>query len=59
VATVLTVLLSSLLPKSWTAEVSFVPEASSSFELPKGIGALAGELGFSLPSVDPMSTPDF
>lgn len=59
VATVLTVLLSLLLPKRWTAEVSFVPEASSSLELPQGIGALAGELGFSLPSADPMSSPDF
>jgi uncharacterized protein involved in exopolysaccharide biosynthesis len=59
VATVLTVLLSLVLPKRWTAEVNFVPEASSSFELPKGIGALAGELGFSLPSADPMSSPDF
>jgi uncharacterized protein involved in exopolysaccharide biosynthesis len=56
---VLTFLLSFLLPKSWTAEVGFVPEASSSFELPTGIGALAGELGFSLPTADPMSSPDF
>jgi uncharacterized protein involved in exopolysaccharide biosynthesis len=51
--------LSFLLPKQWTAETRFVPEASSSFELPQGIGALAGELGFSLPSSDPMSSPDF
>jgi len=56
---VLTFGLSFLLPKRWTAETSFVPEASSSLELPQGIGALAGELGFSLPGADPMSSPDF
>lgn len=58
-AVVLTFGLSFLLPKKWTAEVEFVPEASSSFKLPSGIGALAGELGFSLPAADPMSSPDF
>lgn len=59
VAALLTVALSFLLPSKWTAEVQFVPEASSSIELPSGIGALAGELGFSLPGSDPMSSPDF
>lgn len=58
-AAVLTFGLSFLLPKHWTAEVGFVPEASSSFQLPSGIGALAGELGFSLPTADPMSSPEF
>ena len=48
-AAVLTFGLSFLLPKKWTAKAKFVPEASSSFQLPSGIGALAGELGFSLP----------
>jgi uncharacterized protein involved in exopolysaccharide biosynthesis len=47
------------LPEKWTAEAQFVPEASSSFKLPSGIGALAGELGFTLPGADPMSSPDF
>ncbi|HEY7612805.1 MAG TPA: GNVR domain-containing protein [Gemmatimonadales bacterium] len=51
--------LAFLLPKRWESETRFVPEASSSLELPQGIGALAGELGFSLPSSDPMSSPDF
>ncbi|HWB43522.1 MAG TPA: GNVR domain-containing protein [Gemmatimonadales bacterium] len=59
VAALLTFGISFLLPKRWTAEARFVPEASSSFELPQGIGALAGELGFSLPGADPMSSPDF
>jgi uncharacterized protein involved in exopolysaccharide biosynthesis len=59
VAAVLTFALSFLLPEKWTAEAKFVPEASSSFNLPSGIGALAGELGFSLPGADPMSSPDF
>ena len=58
-AALLTFGLSFLLPKRWTADTRFVPEASSSLELPQGIGALAGELGFSLPSSDPMSSPDF
>ena len=58
-AALLTFGLSFLLPKRWTAETRFVPEASSSLELPQGIGALAGELGFSLPGADPMSSPDF
>jgi uncharacterized protein involved in exopolysaccharide biosynthesis len=59
VAAVLTFGLSFLLPEKWTAEAKFVPEASSAFNLPSGIGALAGELGFSLPGADPMSSPDF
>jgi uncharacterized protein involved in exopolysaccharide biosynthesis len=59
VAAVLTFGLSFLLPTRWTAEARFFPEASSSIELPRGIGALAGELGFSLPGGDPMSSPDF
>jgi uncharacterized protein involved in exopolysaccharide biosynthesis len=59
VAVVLTFGLSFLLPEKWTAEAQFVPEASTSFKLPSGIGALAGELGFSLPGADPMSSPDF
>lgn len=58
-AAVLTFGLSFLLPTRWTAEARFVPEASSSIQLPNGIGALAGELGFSLPGADPMSSPDF
>ena len=58
-AVVVTFGLSFLLPEKWTAEAQFVPEASSSFQLPSGIGALAGELGFSLPGADPMSSPDF
>jgi uncharacterized protein involved in exopolysaccharide biosynthesis len=58
-AALLTFALSFLLPKRWTAETRFIPEASSSMELPQGIGALAGELGFSLPTADPMSSPDF
>ena len=55
----LTYAASFLLPPKWTAEAEFFPEATSSFELPTGIGALAGELGFSLPGADPMSSPDF
>jgi uncharacterized protein involved in exopolysaccharide biosynthesis len=51
--------LSFLLPTGWSAEARFIPEASSSIELPRGIGALAGELGFSLPGGDPMSSADF
>lgn len=58
-AALLTFGLSFLLPKRWTADTRFVPEATSSLELPKGIGALAGELGFSLPTSDPMSSPEF
>ena len=58
-AALLTFGISFLLPKRWTAETRFVPEASSSIQLPQGIGALAGELGFTLPGSDPMSSPDF
>ena len=58
-AAVLTVLLSFLLPTRWTAEAGFIPESSSSIQLPSGISALAGELGFSLPTGDPTSSPDF
>lgn len=59
VAAILTVLLSFLLPTRWTAEAGFIPESSSSIQLPSGISALAGELGFSLPTADPTSSPDF
>jgi capsule polysaccharide export protein KpsE/RkpR len=59
VAATLTVLLSFLLPTRWTAEAGFIPESSSSIQLPSGISALAGELGFSLPTGDPTSAPDF
>lgn len=58
-AVILTLLLSLVLPTRWTAKLRFVPESGSSIELPSGIGALAGELGFSLPGADPMSSPDF
>ncbi len=58
-AALLTLGLSFLLPERWTSETRFVPEASSSIQLPQGIGALAGELGFALPGADPMSSPDF
>ena len=58
-AAVLTVLLSFLLPTRWTAEAGFHPQSSSSIQLPSGISALAGELGFSLPTGDPTSSPDF
>jgi uncharacterized protein involved in exopolysaccharide biosynthesis len=59
VAVILTLLVSLLLPTRWTAKGSFIPETQSSIQLPQGIGALAGELGFSLPGADPMSSPDF
>jgi uncharacterized protein involved in exopolysaccharide biosynthesis len=59
VAVVLTLLVSLLLSTRWTAKVRFFPENQSSVQLPTGIGQLAGELGFSLPGVDPMSSPDF
>ena len=59
IAAVLTFLLSFALPKRWTAEAGFIPESSTSIQLPSGISALAGELGFSIPSGDPTSTPDF
>ena len=59
VAVVLTLLLSFFLTTRWTAKATFIPETQSSIQLPQGIGALAGELGFSLPGADPMSSPDF
>jgi uncharacterized protein involved in exopolysaccharide biosynthesis len=59
VAAILTVLISFLLPTRWTAESRFFPESQSSIQLPTGIGQLAGELGFTLPGADPMSSPDF
>jgi uncharacterized protein involved in exopolysaccharide biosynthesis len=59
VAAVLTLVISFLLPTRWTAEAGFIPETSTSIQLPTGINALAGELGFSLPSGDPTSSPDF
>jgi len=59
VAAVLTLVISFLLPTRWTAEAGFIPESSTSIQLPTGINALAGELGFSLPGGDPTSSPDF
>ena len=59
VAAALTFVLSFALPKRWTAEAGFIPETSTSIQLPSGISAIAGELGFSLPSGDPTSSPDF
>ena len=59
VAAILTFLVSFLLPLRWTASAGFIPESSSSIQLPSGISALAGELGFSLPGGDPTSSPDF
>ena len=56
---ILTFLLSFALPRRWTAEAGFIPESSTSIQLPSGISALAGELGFSIPSGDPTSSPDF
>lgn len=58
-AVILTLLVSLVLPTRWTAKGSFIPESQSSIQLPQGIGALAGEFGFSLPGADPMSSPDF
>ena len=55
VAVILTLLLSLVLPTRWTAKATFIPESQSSIQLPQGIGALAGELGFSLPGSDPTS----
>ncbi|HKU60785.1 MAG TPA: GNVR domain-containing protein [Gemmatimonadales bacterium] len=59
VAAILTLVISFLLPTRWTAEAGFIPESSTSIQLPTGINALAGELGFSLPGGDPTSSPDF
>jgi uncharacterized protein involved in exopolysaccharide biosynthesis len=59
VAATLTLVISFLLPTRWTAEAGFIPESSTSIQLPTGINALAGELGFSLPGGDPTSSPDF
>ena len=59
VAAILTLVISFLLPTRWTAEAGFIPETSTSIQLPTGINAIAGELGFSLPSGDPTSSPDF
>jgi capsule polysaccharide export protein KpsE/RkpR len=59
IAAILTFLLSFALPKRWTAEAGFIPESSTSIQLPSGISALAGELGFSIPTGDPTSSPDF
>jgi capsule polysaccharide export protein KpsE/RkpR len=47
------------MPLRWTASTGFIPESSTSIQLPSGISALAGELGFSLPTGDPTSSPDF
>ena len=58
-AATLTLVISFLLPTRWTAEAGFIPESSTSIQLPTGINALAGELGFSLPGGDPTSSPDF
>jgi len=59
VAATLTLVISFLLPTRWTAEAGFIPESSTSIQLPTGINALAGELGLSLPGGDPTSSPDF
>ena len=58
-AAILTLLLSFLLTTRWSAKATFIPESQSSFQLPQGIGALAGQFGFSVPGADPMSSPDF
>jgi uncharacterized protein involved in exopolysaccharide biosynthesis len=59
VAALITGLVSLVLPQRWTAEIEFVPEASSSIKLPSGVGALAGQLGFALPNSDPIESPAF
>jgi uncharacterized protein involved in exopolysaccharide biosynthesis len=59
IATVVTALVSLILPQRWTAGVEFVPENSSSIKLPSGVGALAGEFGLSLPTSDPLESPAF
>jgi G-rich domain on putative tyrosine kinase len=59
VAVLLTLLVSLALPTRWTAKATFIPETSSSIQLPQGVGALAGEFGLTLPGSDPMSSPDF
>jgi uncharacterized protein involved in exopolysaccharide biosynthesis len=45
---IVTVLLGLLFPSQYTSSTSFVPEVSSSRQLPAGIAGLAGQLGLSL-----------
>ncbi len=59
VAALVTGLISLVLPQRWTAGIEFVPETSTSIKLPSGVGALAGQLGLSLPSSNPVESPAF
>jgi len=58
VTAALAVLLSFLLPPTYTAATSFVPEARTQNRLPTGITGLAGQLGLSL-GAEPSESPQF
>ena len=45
---VVAVLLWVVMPSKYTSTTTFIPEVSSSLQVPSGLASLAGELGFGL-----------
>src|SRR5205085_5172121 len=49
VVTVLTIVVSLLLPSTYTATTTFVPETRPQMRLPQGLAGIAGQFGIALP----------
>jgi len=57
-AALLGVIVALVMPRTYVATTSFVPEQPSNTNLPSGLGALAGQFGIALPS-EPSNSPRF
>jgi uncharacterized protein involved in exopolysaccharide biosynthesis len=58
-AALVAVLVTFVLKRRWTADVSFLPVSSSPTPIQSAIGNLAGDLGLAIPGTSPSDSPEF
>jgi hypothetical protein len=52
-------LVTFVLKRRWTADVSFLPVSTSPTPIQSAIGNLAGDLGLAIPGTSPTDSPEF
>jgi uncharacterized protein involved in exopolysaccharide biosynthesis len=58
-AALVAVLVTFVLKRRWTADVSFLPVSTSPTPIQSAIGNLAGDLGLAIPGTSPTDSPEF